>query len=227
MSTTVGQIISAVSQDVRGLLGTTGGDQTILLDYVNRTHQDLLRQTRWVFLKSGVQSFTTSSGVYKYWIGQTGSNPVGTTDTLLNLTDIFTIDENSVYDRTNFKQITRTGEVPLGADWTSNNYPKLYRNDSTSPYVLELYPYPNGTYTIEFRYFKTRTIFTLTTDLIQIPDDYKDVLVDGVCARVYELLKMQDDADRKFALYKKGLIDMLRDKNLFPKSNNFIRPDSV
>src|SRR6185437_2991909 len=90
-TTTVSSIINATSQDVRQVLGTTGGDQTILIDYVNRISLQLLRQSNWTFLLSGAQRFLTREGVNDYWLGTSGSNPVGSFDTGLNLTDLRTV----------------------------------------------------------------------------------------------------------------------------------------
>ena len=88
---TVNDVINAVSQDVRQVLGTTGGDQGILIDYVNRISLKLLRQSNWYFLLSTPQRFMTRIGVNDYWVGTTGTAPVGAFDTGLNLSDVRTI----------------------------------------------------------------------------------------------------------------------------------------
>lgn len=226
-ATTTGcQVAAKVSQDIRGLLGVTGGDLTILLDYINRVHEDLLRRTRWKFLHSGINTFTTTSGVSKYYLGA-GSTPAGYTDTGLDLDDIFTLDENSVYDRTNYRDLVRIGARPL-TDNTQVGYPDRYFVDGeVEPDTIELYMTPNGAYSIEFRYFKVRNQITDCGDILLVPDNYIDVVVDGVASRAFELLKMYDEANQKQARYVAGVMAMQNDKNLFPKSANFMRPDGA
>lgn len=224
-TTTVTSVIAKVSQDIRGLLGTTGGDATILIDFTNRVHEDILRKTRWHFLRSNIKTFTTTSGVSKYYLGS-GSLPSGYTNTSLALADIFTIDEGSVFDRTNYRQIVRISARPL-TDNTVTGYSSQYLFDGQiQADGLELYPPPNGAYSIDFRYFKERTTLTAGSDVLQIPDDYSDVVVNGVAAKAFELLKMPEDAASKFSQYQMGIIQMISDLNLYPKSNNFIRPDA-
>lgn len=106
---TAQDIITNVSQDLRSQLPTSS---TILLDYVDRIHKELLRYTRWQFLLSDLKQFITEPGVTDYWIGATGSNPQGSVDTGLNLTDVFRLKEDSVQDRSNNQPLFRTAFRP-------------------------------------------------------------------------------------------------------------------
>lgn len=224
---TVQNIIDAVSQDIRQLLAASGADATILIDYCNRVHQEILRKTRWVFLKSGTLTFNTIAGTSSYYVG-TGSTPAGSTSVSLNLADIYTIDERSVLDRTNFRQLSRIGTQPLGAYWSSNGYPIVYRNDSSSPYVIDIYPPPAAVYSIEFRYFKTRTLLSTSGQALQIPDDYRGVVIAGVNSLACVYLKLFTDAQFWKAEYQNGVQDMVRDKFQFPKgTGDFVNPDST
>jgi hypothetical protein len=223
-STTSAQaVITCASNEIRRVLSDSGADGVLILDWVNEIHKDFLRRTRWVFLKSATQSFTTVSGEDRYFIG-TGAAPSGSTDVSLDLTDIFTIAENSVVDRTNYSQIVRVAEKPLGASWVSAGYPKVYRNDSESPTILELYPIPNGAYTIEFRYYKIRNEISSGAQILQVPDTYKDIICAGVSYKAFMYLRQLDEAAIKKQIYETGIRQVINDSNLFPKSNNFIRP---
>ena len=83
---------------------------------------------------------------------------------------------------------------------------------------------PIGGFVIEFRYFKSRITLNEVDQSIQIPDDYIDVVVNGVSALGWKLLSRMDDAQACEQLFKAGLVQMVWDKNLFP-GTDFIRPD--
>jgi len=106
---TAQDIINGTSQDLRSQLPT---NSTILLDYADRIHKEVLRYGRWPFLLSDIQQFITEQGVTDYWIGATGTNPQGSVDTGLNLTDVFRMKEDSVMDRTNNQPLFRTAFRP-------------------------------------------------------------------------------------------------------------------
>src|SRR5262245_2407447 len=106
---TAQDIINSASQDLRSQLPTSS---TILLDYVDRIHKEIIRSSRWQFMLSDLQQFITEPGVTDYWIGTTGSNPQGSVDTGLNLTDVFRIKEDTVMDRSNNQPLFRTAFRP-------------------------------------------------------------------------------------------------------------------
>lgn len=147
---TVQNIISATSQDIRSLLSSTGNDAVILIDYCNRVSLDLLRASHWTFLNSAPQRFITRYGQTDYWLGATGLHPAGSVDTTLNLSNINSINDARVFDRSNFVPLTRTSEKPLlvsysQADGDMKLYqPLLWRNAVDTPYLLNLYPAPDN-----------------------------------------------------------------------------------
>lgn len=132
------------------MLGSSGNDQTLLLDYVNRIHKQMLRGSNYEWLKSGPQRFLTEYGVTDYWIGTSGSNTAGTQDTGLNLSDVRSIAEDSVWDLSNNRQIFMVADrYPSSGrifqDGTSQLAPPdNWRNAVDSPYVLSLYPAANN-----------------------------------------------------------------------------------
>lgn len=354
-TTTAQTIINRVSQDIRSVLGTSGSDQTILLDYVNRIHKEVLRESNWEFLKSAPQRFVTELGVNNYWLGTTGSNTLGAQDTGLNLSDIRRIDERSVLDLSNATQLSKEPERPMFYSFiqqdgsSRTNRPTSWTWNREAPYLLNLFPAPDnqntyqpvplspvcqtsttgalaartyfvkvtfvdsagnesmpspaartyvpankvlvvkapqpyvsggtsgitysnykvyvgtvenaetlqststaiaadwtepGTglvagaalptvnnieplrgYVIEFRYFRTRTEISIPAQVLQVPDDYSDIITAGVNYLAYQFLKRPTEAKDWYSIYKGGIKEMIKDMNLHPH-NDFIRPAS-
>ena len=84
---------------------------------------------------------------------------------------------------------------------------------------------PVGAYIIRFKYFKNRLNLSDPNDFLQVPDDYKDVIISGVNSYAFKLLGKDQEAQASYQLYRQGLTEMIWDKNLFPEGVNFIRPD--
>ncbi len=84
---------------------------------------------------------------------------------------------------------------------------------------------PVGAYIIRFKYFKNRLNLSDPNDFLQVPDDYKDVVISGVNSYAFKLLGKDQEAQMSYQLYRQGLTEMIWDKNLFPEGVNFIRPD--
>lgn len=151
-TTTAQQIINSVAQDVRQTLSATDptSGQSTLLDYVNRVSLELLRVSRWIFLLSPPQQFMTQLGITDYWVGPLGAGPNNAYDTGLNIPNLRSVKPKSVFDRTNFSVLGQVDEAPLSAilgfpDATSRpGRPHLWRQDETTPNVLNLYPAPDN-----------------------------------------------------------------------------------
>lgn len=146
-TTTAQQIMNATSQDVRNQLsGINAPDNVVILDYVNRVSLEMLQLSKWIFLLSTPQQFVTQLGVSSYWIGPTGTGPSNAYDTGLNLSDVRNIKPKSVLDRSNFRKLGQADEQPLAAklgypDATMRpGRPALWRQDETTPNVLNIYP---------------------------------------------------------------------------------------
>jgi len=144
---TAQDIINGASQDLRSQLAT---NSAILLDYVDRIHKEIIRSSRWPFMLSSIQQFITEPGISDYWIGSTGTGPQGSVDTLLNLTDIYRIQEDSVLDRSNNQQLGRTDQRPPNSttfefpDGQSRSLrPSNFAHENYSG-LLQLFPAPNN-----------------------------------------------------------------------------------
>lgn len=355
-TTTVQQIVNCVSQDVRAVLQNVSPDLAILVDYTNRITNELLRFSRWRFLQSAPQIFLTTPGITDYFIG-TGTAPAGTVNTNLGLSDVFTIRQGEFIDRSNFKRLGKTDRPPIGQVFTVPGRPKLWRNDVSTPNVINIYPPPNqntfqfvpnaaitssatggalgirtyyitltfsdnvngestasieqvitvpanmlvtitspvlpvttdattlltatgpligtynvyasttaggerlqaatialgtnwtepstgltttgrvapatntlatlGGYIMEFNYFQNRLVLTDPSQVIQIPDTYKDVVCAGVNWLAFKYLEMDDNANIWRQVFEAGKTQMVKDAQLFPRGEEFIRPDAT
>lgn len=365
-TTPVSAIESCTSQDVRQVLNPSTGatqvvDNALLIDYTNRISLQMLRYSRWQFLESAPQLLVTTPSVTDYWVGTVGSAPVGAIDTGLNLSDIQSIKKDMVYNRSAYRAMAQTENPPLSHTLQAAQKPLFWRNDPTSPYILNIYPPPDdnaqqpdvvpggpvftfstggalparayyittafidslggislpsveatifvpagqlvtinspileiagatgilsvltatgvtinswqvyastvsgtetlqsgpiaigtnwtepvtgltttgsqnlgtnnlallGGYVIEFRYFKVRQQLTTAAQILQVPDDYKDIVCAGVNWLAYKYLKKEDEAQIWMQVYSRGMTEMIRDKNLFPRDGEFIHGDPL
>lgn len=145
-NTQAGDIINAVIQDAQVL--TT--NRTALLDYVNRVHQRVLRESQWQFLLSENQRFITQPGATKYWIGN-GNAPAGTVNTGLQLANIWSVPNDMVYDGSNWRQLQPDSKRVLTSPAysyqdTSPRYdrPRSFLYEITNPGVLGIFPAPDN-----------------------------------------------------------------------------------
>ena len=92
---------------------------------------------------------------------------------------------------------------------------------------------PLDGYIIEFEYYLFRQKISSTAQIIQIPDDYLDVVVAGVNWYTARLLMAGNSSrvkDMQFwmGVYKDGLRQIVRDKNLFPQGpGDYMHPDGA
>lgn len=146
-STTAGSVIESVTQDSQN----QAQNQAILLDYVDRVQKRILRESQWAFLRSEPQRFVTEPGVTDYWIGSTAV-PTGVANTGLNLSDVWAIDPESVWDRSNHRKLEpNTTNVNYSSPNLSNpdaqpryDHPRAYEYKITYPNLLRLFPAPSS-----------------------------------------------------------------------------------
>lgn len=148
----VSDIIGRVSQDIRLQLSANAATpgQPILIDYTNRIHKQMLRFSRWEFLRSEPVTFMTAKGQSNYWLGPNLECPVGMVNTNLNLKDVDRIEKDSVRDFSNYRQITAQGAQPIGlglntrAGQPRQGLPAAFWQDHNDPNVLHIYPGPDN-----------------------------------------------------------------------------------
>lgn len=140
-------VVNSVSTD---LLQRIAPEDPVLLDYINRVQLQLLRVSRWKFLQSAPQRFVTRMDRSDYWIGPAGQAPLDVVDTGLNLLNLGPIKTDSVYDRSNFRQLKRTDEQILSQTFSFRDAssrkgpPRQWRIAPDTPCVLNLYPAPDN-----------------------------------------------------------------------------------
>ena len=83
-----------------------------------------------------------------------------------------------------------------------------------------------GGYIIEFRYFEDLKQMTLLTDIFQVPDRYKDVLIAGVNWLAFQYLGNRPESQDWRDAFLVGIQQMIHNKHLFPRGGDFVRPDS-
>jgi hypothetical protein len=162
-----------------------------------------------------------------YWLGAALQAPNLSIDTTLNLQDLDIISRGTVIDRSNQQRLANTALEPVSQQLLQPAKPKLYEILSNAPSVMTLWPPPNGAYFVEFRYYKLRKNLVSLGDTIQIPDRYKDIVCHGVTWLAFNYLKDQESAAVYKELYMLGKTQMIRDMNLFPRAEEFIRGDSA
>lgn len=118
-----------------------------------------------------------------------------------------------------------SGPIPIGSDWTEPTT-GLIATGASVPTVNTLQGI--GAYVIKFQYYKNRIALTQLTGVggtLQIPDDYQDVVIQGVQALAWKLLGKHQEAGMCYSLYNAGKTEMIADKNLFPEGVEFMRAD--
>lgn len=110
----------------------------------------ILRESQWIFLKSDVKRFITEPGASKYWIGS-GPAPAGCVNTGLGLTNVASILPDSVYDLTNFRQLSQdSAQVQNQDSWLFKDgsvragRPASYSYEYTNPGIVTLFPVPDN-----------------------------------------------------------------------------------
>lgn len=83
---------------------------------------------------------------------------------------------------------------------------------------------PMNGYLIEFRYYKTRSRLTTGATTLQVPDDYRDVLIAGVNYLGFQFLQKPNESRTWMEIYQNGIREMFRDRNQFA-DDVFMKPD--
>lgn len=130
----------------------------------------------------------------------------------------------------NSETLQNSSPIAIGTNWTE---PSTGLIGGPSAYPSQNLISPMQGYLIEFRYWQARVQLTQAAQNLQIPDDYIDVVVSGVNWKLAQMLRKsspalvsQQDVDTYHDAYRGGLTGIIRDKNLFPRSD-FIYPDAA
>jgi hypothetical protein len=143
---TAQDIVTAVKQDSQNQ--TT--NSTALLDYTDRVHQRILRESQWRFLLSDPQTFMTMPGVSMYNLTQ-DAGPPGAFTTNLQLDDFNNIAPATVFDASNWSPLNEDGEsVTIGSPLLNRDGslrfgpPRTYSLVNSYPGTIALKPVPDN-----------------------------------------------------------------------------------
>jgi hypothetical protein len=136
------------------------------------------------------------------------------------------------YNQYNVYASTTTGNetkqtvstIALGTNWTEPTS-GLTTNGGAAPITNKL-TIMDG-YLIVFRYFRQRQVVSDPSAVLQIPDVYKDIMVSGVNWLASRYLRLAQDAQMWQMEFMDGVRQMIRDRNLLPRENDFIQPDKT
>lgn len=82
-------------------------------------------------------------------------------------------------------------------------------------------------YIIEFRYFRQITQVTAPGQVLQIPDDYKHVVIAGVNSLAFQYLFRAAEAQAWEGRYQQGLAKIVRDLNFMNRVGDYFGPDAA
>lgn len=122
---------------------------------------------------------------------------------------------------TGAEQLQTVSPVAIGTNWT----------EPTSGLISGTAPVSGATietlwgYVMEFRYYKARQQLTTVNDFLQVPLLYKDIIIAGVNALGWMLIGKDNMVAAWTQRYVAGLTEMVKDKNLFPKGQDFVQAD--
>jgi hypothetical protein len=71
-----------------------------------------------------------------------------------------------------------------------------------------LYPYPDKAYELKYEYYKKPTLLTTATDVPTVPEQYRQVIVDGATAYAYQYRGEAQQYGINFSRFEEGIKQM-------------------
>lgn len=87
-------------------------------------------------------------------------------------------------------------------------YYRLWGVDSDKLQTIQLYPIPAGVYTIKYRYYYVPSNMTTSTETPPIPNKYRELLVLGALALLYEK-NQNSQSTLQWSKFNNKLVDMI------------------
>jgi hypothetical protein len=206
----VQDIVNAVSTDTRQVLGNSGNDANVIMNWVDRVQKDVLHTTLYVNQNLATTSITTLVSTNSYQLTPPTSirRIVSIYDVTFNLSltpaDV-DLDQPSP---TQSRVDDEAGRPSVQQPWPHQAYkfggtPEYFRFVAPSTLLVRPAP-PSAGYLSQLNIVYeqlVQTIESLSTALI-IPDDGKDVVVAGVNWLAMAYIGRQQDAMSWFQLYQ-------------------------
>lgn len=213
MALTAQNIVDAVSVDMRSVLGSSGADATIILEWVDRIHKDALHSSLFSFLNEGFETVTTTAGTSKYTLTASPRRILTVYDRRFDR-PLLPFD-NIAAPLTLADQASRSTGAPAEegvrrketlSSKTFSLWPEYFKLVGTQD--LHVFPAPAttnyaGTAALEVFFEKQVITLTALTDTLVIPEDGKDMMVAGVNYLTAGYLKRVEDAGLWLAIYEK------------------------
>jgi hypothetical protein len=177
-------------------------------DWTNEVYLEICNAGYWRFLETEA-SFSTVNNQENYSLAadcQPGK-----------IIDFRETHTPSILSRIDFKDIDK--RFP-DTSKTTNMIPQYYYFVGNT---LFLYPIPDRTLTIKYRYYKAVSDLVDPTDVPLIPEHWKWVLVNGILIRANQYLQDQSVTDIQFQ-YMNGLIQMRAANRADRMKRNSIQP---
>lgn len=177
-------------------------------DWVNEVYLEICNSGYWRFLETEA-SITTITGQESYTIATDCQ-----VDRIINIRET----ETPTYlSRIDFKEIDKS--YP-DTTQTQQGIPNSYYFVGNKLY---LFPIPSSEATIKYRYYKTVTELENPTDVPDIPECWKWVLVNGALIRANQYLQDQSLRDVQMQYYN-GLLQMRSANRADRQQKNNIKP---
>lgn len=210
MALTVQSVAIDVSIDVRQVVGVTGSDLTILTGFIDRIHKDVLHSSIYSYLNIASTSFSTSIGVPSYTLTPTNIRRIlGMWDSTRSRI-LFPIERATTPVSQVEKQEPNPGQqgspgIEFGQPLVSPvslqvGQPGYFRHLGAT--TVNLYPIPQQVLNIGVSYEKQVSTLVNPSDILQVPDDARDIVVAGVDWLANMYIKRAEEAQVWLQIYQ-------------------------
>jgi hypothetical protein len=205
-------IVNAVSTDTRQVLGSSGNDANVILNWIDRVQKDVLHTTLYINLNMATTSISTAIGVNSYSLSP--PTPIRRVVSIYDQTFNMSlkpadadIDQpsptQSNVDESQGRAISTSVPVSPHQAYKFGGTPEYFR--FVAPTTLLIRPAPPlpgflSTLSVTYEQLIT-TITNLNTELI-VPDDGKDVMCAGVNWLAMAYIGRAQEAMSWFQLYQ-------------------------
>lgn len=86
---------------------------------------------------------------------------------------------------------------------------------------------PVDGYVISFRYYKQQQPISATFNVLQVPDQFMDVVVAGVNAKAFSYLTRPQEAQQWYSMYREGITQIIRSRNWANRFSDYIGADGA
>ena len=163
----------------------TGSTRERVKDYINEAYNIVYYDRDWYWRLTQDAAFTTTSGTEEYTLASGTAKIIDIRDT----TNDTYLGEAHYLDLVQDKPGIDSGDSGHPTKW-------YYSGDSSQSPKIKLYPIPNGSYAMEYDYYKKLTELSADADEPDIPDRWQQILIDYA---LYQELLAQNDS--RYSIY--------------------------